>query len=183
MRKAMIAGALFAMCAGAMACGSSSNVSNSAHNGDDTTTLTPTPTNTATGSPSPTPTPGMLVRTTFYSLHVYDDGDPVFYGEIYCTVAVDDQVEYTSLIHTGNPSDVALADFGIQPIDIYATEGQPIYIYADCYDQDPNNNGSDPLGTVNTGWYAGDGMQGYHTVAAANPYYFNLTYDLSIVSH
>lgn len=180
MRKAMIAGALLAMCAGAMACGSAASVDSSAHNGDDSSSGTPTPTNTE--SAGPTPTPGMLVRTTFSSIHVYDNGDPVFYGEIYCTVAVDDQVEYTSLIHTGNPSDVALADFGIQPIEIYAQEGQPVYIYADCYDQDPTNSGSDPLGTVNTGWYAGEAMSGYHTVAATNPYYFNLTYKLDVVS-
>jgi hypothetical protein len=174
MKKVLTATLLVLTIVGAAACGGSQSVSS-----DPASRPTPTPPTT----PTPVPTPKTwTVRTTFSSLHVYANGDPFFHGEIYCTFAVNDQVEYSAKITTGNPSDVDLSNYGIGAITITAAEGEPMYIYSDCYDQDPNNNGSDPIGTVNTGWYVGDGMQGYHTIAAQNPYYYNLTYRLELLN-
>jgi hypothetical protein len=163
--------------AGAIAgCGGAQDVSHDGPGGGPGEN-TPTPTPTATPGPK-----DYAVHVNFDSIHVYVDGDPIFQGELYCTLAVNDTVHYSTKITTGNPSDVDLSSYGVTAIDVHAKEGDPFYIYADCYDQDPNNYGSDPLGTVNTGWYAADSMIGQHTVAAANPYYYNLTYTISVAN-
>lgn len=155
----------------AVACGGGSEVGSSGEGGDPPMTeVTPTP------EPTPEPTPVLYtVRITFTNIHIYENSEPFGNGELYFSFAVDDTVRYSTQISAANNADYNPADFGVQPIDLTVMEGDPIYIYADGYDDD-QPNGNDPMGTVNTGWYAGDVMLGQHSVAAENPYLYDLTY-------
>lgn len=155
----------------AVACGGGTDVDNNGQNGDPPITdLTPTP------EPTPEPTPVLYtVRITFLNIHVYENSEPAGAAELYFSFAVDDTVRYSTQISAGNNADYNPADFGVLPIDLTVLEGDPVYIYADGYDDD-QPNGNDPMGTVNTGWYAGEVMLGDHSVAAENPYLYDITY-------
>src|SRR5687768_6329265 len=155
----------------AVACGGGSDVDNNGVDGDP-------PISNVTPTPEPTPIPEPItytVRVTLTNIHVYENSEPFGAGELYFTFAVDDTVRYSTQISANNNSDYNPADFGIQPVDITVKEGDPIYIYIDGYDDD-QPNGNDPMGTVNTGWYAADVMLGEHAVAAENPYLYDVNY-------
>src|SRR5690349_18908521 len=147
--------ALALIAALAAACGGDSGVDQTGDGGE-----TPFETVTPTPEPTPEPTPvNYTVRITFTNIHVYENSEPVGNGELYFTFAVDDEVRYSTQISAANNADYNPADFGISPIDIAVVEGDPLFIYVDGYDDD-QPNGNDPMGTVNTGWYAGDVMLG-----------------------
>lgn len=154
----------------AAACGGSGVSNNGTEDDPPITNLTPTPT------PTPAPTPiDYTLRLTFTNIHVYENSEPFGNGELYFTFAVNDTVRYSTMISAANNSDYDPADYGVTPIDFATLEGEPIYIYVDGYDDD-QPNGNDPMGTVNTGWYAGSAMFGLHSVAAENPYLYDVTY-------
>jgi hypothetical protein len=165
------AASIFALTAAA--CGGGSDVDNNGVNGDPPITeVTPTP------EPTPEPTPvTYTVRVTFTNIHIYENSEPFGAGELYFTFAVDSTVRYSTQISAGNNADYNPADFGVTSIDHTVLEGEPLYLYIDGYDDDqPNAN--DPMGTVNTGWYAGDVMLGSHTVASEAPYRYDITYKI-----
>lgn len=164
--------ALGALAALTMACGTGSEVSSDGVG--NTTTPTPTP-------PAPTPTPEPTPKgytIEFVNLHVYDGGDTFGNGDTYWTFALDDTVRYSQQISVSPNTDYNPMSYGVTSIDFEAMDGDPVYIYADGYDVDPANN-HNPMGTVNTGWYAGTEMVGTHTVAAENPYHYDLTYTIT----
>ena len=141
------------------------------------------PTPDPSGGPTPIPTPNVYtVRVSFLLIHIYANGDSFGNSELYGTFAVNDQVEYSTQTVAGNPVDFNPTDYGITPVVFQVKEGDPFYIYTDYYDQNLNNNNSTPLGTVNTGWYAGPDMAGPHTVGSQNPYHYNLTYQVDILN-
>ena len=172
MKKILTAVAMTFLSTLAVACGTSdSSVSNDGPGDDnDIVEATPTP------EPTPEPTPKSYpVRITLTNLHIYENSEPFGAGELYFTFAVGDTVRYSTQISAGNNTDYNPSDYGLTPIDIEVLEGDPIYIYVDGYDDD-QPNGNDPMGTVNTGWYAGDAMIGEHAVAGENPYLYDVTY-------
>lgn len=137
---------------------------------------------TPTPPPTPTPTPepkSYSIRVSLTNIHVYDNAEPFGNGELYFTFAVNDTVRYSQQISAGDNSDYDPSDVGVAPIDIDVMEGDPLYIYVDGYDDD-SPNPQDPMGTVNTGWYAGDEMLGSHSVAAQNPYRYDVTYRIDV---
>lgn len=164
--------AIFALTAAA--CGGGSSVDNNGVNGDPPITeVTPTP------EPTPEPTPVLYtVRVTFTNIHVYDSQEPLGggNGELYFSFAINDEVRYSQQISAADNSDHNPADFGVTPIDVTVVEGDPLYIYADGYEYDGDTSAQDPMGTVNTGWYAADVMLGQHSVAGENPYLYDITY-------
>ena len=155
----------------AAACGGDSSTSDSA-------TLDDPPVGNVTPTPEPTPTPApteYTIRVTLTNIHIYENSEPFGNGELYFTFAVNDTAKYSTQISAGNNADYNPSDFGLTPIDITVTEGEPLYIYVDGYDDD-QPNGNDPMGTVNTGWYAADVMLGDHSVAGENPYLYDVNY-------
>lgn len=158
----------------AVACGGGSDVDNNGVDGDP-------PISNVTPTPEPTPVPEPItytVRVTFTNIHIYDaqEGPGLGNGELYFTFAVNDTTRYSSEISAPDNSDRNPADYGVTPIDITAIEGEPIYIYVDGYEYDGSLSGQEAMGTVNTGWYAADVMLGTHSVAAENPYYYDVDY-------
>ena len=136
--------------------------------------------NTTTPTPAPTATPAPVAKAytiRFSNLHVYDPGDTFGSGDCFYTFALNDTVRYSGQISVSANSDYNPENFGVTSIDFAVLDGDPIYIYADGYDVDPANNHT-AMGTVNTGWYAGSEMIGTHTVAAENPYHYDLTYEI-----
>ena len=168
------AASIFALTAAA--CGGGSDVDNNGVTGDPPITeITPTP------EPTPEPTPvTYTVRITFTNIHVYDAQEPIGAGngELYFTFAVGDEAIYSTEISAPDNSDHNPADYGITPIDVTVVEGEPLYIYADGYEYDGSVSAQEPMGTVNTGWYAGDVMLGTHSVAAENPYLYDINYKI-----
>lgn len=155
----------------AAACGGSESVSNNGI-GDEPPIDNPTPTPEPTAEPTPIL---YTIRVTLTNIHVYENSDPFGNGEVYFSFAVQDAIRYSERISVGDNADINPADYGLTPIDMEVVEGDELYIYVDGYDDDqPQNN--EPLGTVNTGWYAGDAMLGQHSIAADNPYRYDITY-------
>lgn len=164
---------IFVLGLGLAACGGGTDV-DSDINENDLPTPTPTP------EPTPPPPPKTYaVRVSLSNIHVYDNSEPFGNGELYFTFAVNDTVRYSTQISAADNSDYNPSDFGVVPVDIEAIEGEPLYIYVDGYDDD-GAGAQDPMGTVNTGWYAGDEMVGQHSVAAQNPYKYDVTYRIEL---
>lgn len=171
MRKLTSLLALTILTLAAAACGGDESVSNNGIGDEQPIDGGPTP----TPEPIPEPTPQLYsLRVTLTNIHIYENGDLFGNAELYFTFAVQDTVAYTDKITAGDNVDVNPADYGLTPIDVEVVEGDELYIYVDGYDDDIFQN--DPLGTVNTGWYASDEMFGAHTVAAQNPYRYDVTY-------
>ena len=172
MKKLLTIVTMMALCAAAVACGGNDVSSDSPIDGNGTPQQpTPTP------EPTPEPTPKSYpVRITLTNLHVYSNAEPFGNGELYFTFAVNDTVRYSTQISAPNNSDHDPATYGMTPIDVEMTEGQELFIYVDGYDDDVDSN--DPMGTVNTGWYAADDMIGAHSAGAANPYNYDVTYTI-----
>ena len=169
--KKLVIGIMLSLGAVAVGCGGSQDV-------ESDTTEMPTPTPVPEPTPTPEPTT-YRIRVTLTNVHVYDNAEPFGNGELYFTFAVNDTVRYSTQISAGDNADYNPGDFSMAPVDVDVVEGDPIYIYVDGYDDD-SPNPQDPMGTVNTGWYAGDGMLGSHAVAAQNPYRYDVTYRIDL---
>lgn len=172
MKKVAIA-AILAFCTAAAACGGSDVEHESEIQGNGTP-VQPTP----TPEPTPEPTPQTYdMRITFTNIHVYENGESFGNGELYFTFAVGDAVSYSTQISAADNSDYNPASFGVVPFDITVREGEAIYIYANAYDDD-SPAANDPMGTVDTGWYAAEDIIGSHSASGQDPYRYDVTYTI-----